>query len=398
MLAVLELLELSQFALISSEIYNKAMQKERGSALVIAVLLVSAIGAIAFGFGRIFLAGLFNMTISSDGIYAYYSAESGMEEAFLRYRYDMNAEVPFNTWTLGQDRVFSSDLTGDDIDKGALDQGISKSTSALVSNRASQIYDLRMGYLGTNGAPFWGDDPFPSSGGDQRLQEDDIKAANYGDSNKALTVSKDEAVKIGLSGLDLSKAGNDLVIYAKMSDPSGDPPLASKAIIEAKLIVDLYGNGTQMNEYKTIISQAPGASCTLLGRTSVADNTACVTELIQADQVIGGGSSYFIWKKENLLALWRSSIGLSAFSPSTKATLFLKPLFYEAKLGIVTSGCQNGVVFCYEPTKSGIITGPATYVSSTGYYGGVSRTLAANIDRQSGTLYDLFDYVIYSNE
>jgi hypothetical protein len=37
----------------------------------------------------------------------------------------------------------------------------------------------------------------------------------------------------------------------------------------------------------------------------------------------------------------------------------------------------------------------ATKVESTGYYGGVSRKLEATIDRQSGTLYDLFDYVIY---
>lgn len=370
------------------------MQKERGSALVIAVLLVSAIGAIAFGFGRVFLAGLSNMTISSDGIYAYYSAESGMEEAFLRYRYDMNAEVPFATWTLGENKVFSSDLTGDNIDKGTSDQGIAKSTSTLLSNRANQIYDLRMGYIGTNGAPFWGDDPINTALGDKKLLDNVVGDDRYGNSNKALTVAKDEAIKIDLAGLNIALAGgNDLIIYAKMSDPSGNPLNVGKAIIEAKLTVDLYGNGTQINEYKTIISQNPSVSCTLLGRT---DNNACVAELILADLVGSSDPNYYIWNKGNLLALWRSSIGLPAFDSQTKATLFLKPLYYDAKLGISTMVCRNGInLSCPDKTKSGVITGPATSVSSTGYYGGISRTLAANIDRQSGTLYDLFDYVIY---
>jgi len=377
--------------------YNYIMQRERGSALVIAVLLVSAIGAIAFGFGRVFLAGLFNMTISSDGIYAYYSAESGMEEAFLRYRYDMNAEVPFDNWTLGppaQDKVFRSDLSGNAMISSSND-GMNK--TALISDFSKQIYDLRMGYLGTDGLPFWGDDPFPLYDGNGKLEDNDLSSVYYGDSNQALTVAKDESVKIDLSDLSLDNlTDNDLLIYAKMSDPAGNPPLASKAMVEAKLTVDLNGDGSQVNEYKTVISRDPVTSCTLLGRdaASTPDNNTCVAELMQAT-LIPGAPGYYVWQKENLIASWRSSIGLPAFGSETKATLFLKPLYYDAQLGIVTSDCKDGLDFCSSPTKSGIIPGPSTFVTSTGYYGGISRTLAADIDRQSGTLYDLFDYVIY---
>lgn len=373
------------------------MQRERGSALVIAVLLVSAIGAIAFGFGRVFLAGLFNMTISSDGIYAYYSAESGMEEAFLRYRYDMNAEVPFENWTLGlpaQDKVFRSEIAGNVVQTGLSFNGIDKTT--LISDFSKQIYDLRMGYLGTDGLPFWGDDPFPPPIGNKLLTDDDLKSVDYGGSNQALTVAKDDSIKIDLSGLRLDNlATNDLVVYAKF-DTGGDTLAPSRAMIEAKLTVDLYGDGSQINEYKTIISQNPVVSCTLLGRgaLSTPDNNACVAELIPAT-LISGAPGYYVWMKENLINAWRISTGLPAFGSETKVTLFLKPLYYDAKLGIITSACQPGIGNCSSRTKSGVVPGPSTFVTSTGYYGGISRTLAADIDRQSGTLYDLFDYVIY---
>ena len=360
------------------------MQRERGSALVIAVLLVSAIGTIAFSFGKVFLAGLSNMTVSSDGIYAYYSAESGMEEAFLRYRYDMNAEVPFSAWTLNDtdNKVFRSDLSDNDAFSSGSLTGAGINKTIVITDFAKQLYDLRMGYIGTDGVPFWGDDPLNAVLKNKRLSSTGVIDNKYGDSSIVLTISKDDAVKIDLTSLDLSLSDNDLILYAKMSDLAAT---AEKAMIEAKLTV--YA-GTQTNEYKTIISSDRTNSCTFLGRS---DNVACQKEIIPAVQI---NANPLVLKVTNLLSAWRSA-GLPTLINGSKVTLFLKPLYYDAKLGIITSGCQLVGNPCFSKTKSEIIPGPETYITATGYYGGISRTLTADIDRQSGTLYDLFDYVIY---
>ena len=81
----------------------------------------------------------------------------------------------------------------------------------------------------------------------------------------------------------------------------------------------------------------------------------------------------------------RNSRDTYAVFTSGKVELSLKSIGCDAYFGIKPVNSTKQVVQPYSTIKS------------TGYYGGVTRTLEARIDRQAGTLYDLFDFVIYDS-
>jgi len=363
------------------------MKKQKGSAILIAVLLVAAIGGIAFSFGRIFLLEAANATISENGIVAYYAAESGIEEGFLRYRYNRNAEVPFIS-TLGNNSVFRSDLDTNAVDTGTSFTGVSKATTGIADN-SERFYDLRMGFIGTNGLPIYGhnainDGVFSSTSGD-------LTNSGYGlGEYQFLKLAKDEAYKIDLSSLDFGDlSSNDIQLFAKYPGTTDK----AKSIMYLKLTVDYLGNGLDVKEYKAMASSDPtaAATCIELGRS----DAGCIGEILIANTT--ASTPDVVWSQSNLISNFVSQIGakIPMFGTS-KITLSIRPLFSDAYVGISTASCTT-FANCANSGKSNVVPGPFTYITSTGYFGGATRTIKANIDRQSGTLYDLFDYVIFEN-
>lgn len=61
---------------------------QRGSALIITMLVVAAISTAAFGISRIFLADVRVAASLENALKSYYSAEAGVEEGLVRYRID----------------------------------------------------------------------------------------------------------------------------------------------------------------------------------------------------------------------------------------------------------------------------------------------------------------------
>lgn len=66
---------------------NKNLSKS-GAALLITMLLIASVGALALAVSRITLSELRITTTFADSVVAYQSAESGVEDALLRFRYD----------------------------------------------------------------------------------------------------------------------------------------------------------------------------------------------------------------------------------------------------------------------------------------------------------------------
>lgn len=65
--------------------------------------------------------------------------------------------------------------------------------------------------------------------------------------------------------------------------------------------------------------------------------------------------------------------------------------------GSETSGSIPGIIISgISKNGAGKIGGPTTFVESIGYFGGVQRKIAANIDRSSGQILNIMDFVIYS--
>jgi hypothetical protein len=60
-------------------------------------------------------------------------------------------------------------------------------------------------------------------------------------------------------------------------------------------------------------------------------------------------------------------------------------------------GSNDGIYYGFtqgQPDQR-LTSGLATTIQSTGYFAGNSRQIVANIDRQTGTVLDIFNYVIF---
>lgn len=361
------------------------IKKQRGTALIIAILLISAIGAVGFSFGRVFLAEFANARLHENSIVAFYSAESGIEEGFLRYRYSRNAEVPFADWSISATERIKFNLVN--ITTSTSPQPQDK-TVAPATPGSNQYYYLRMGYAGTaNKLPFFGQDR--NLDGD--LTVDDIQNIAYGDGDSSLTIIKDDSYKIDLSNV-LSDTTKDINLYTKFIGDSSNLATAAKAFMQVKLVIDINGTGSTVKEYKTIISENPTSTCVLL---HITEAVSCNDQIITANQITLSLQYSHAWNVDGLLAKWRARDGFPPVSPSSKVTLTLKPYNYAAKIGIVSTDCATSSDASCEYDAATVVPGPYTIVSSVGFYKNVYRTIEANIDRQSGSLYDLYDYVIY---
>lgn len=350
------------------------MKKSRGSAIVIAVLLITAIGAIAFSFGRVLYLELANASLYENGVGAYYAAESGVEEGFLRYRFDTNRnpEVPFTSWsTTTSNMVFRNQLTN--CNSGCVQTGgtnltneigISK-TGTLVTDDANQFYDLR---VGSKGGVFAGDDV---NGGGVDLT--DLTDSLYGPVGSSYRVARDDSKKIDMGNIYAPGMDLDVHLYFKpvAGTATGVAPFTSEAcmLIEAEIIGQ---KGTNIEQKKVLLENP---TCSYSG-TNISVN--------------GEGFVPYIDSANGYYSVTDLKSVIAPTVTYSNASLYLKPIGADMKFMLqeVTPGSTGDLA------ANPLFAANAT-ITSTGYYGGVAKTLSANIDRQSGTLYDLFDYVIY---
>lgn len=366
------------------------MKKARGSALIIAMLMIASIGSIAFGIARIVFLESNITTLHENSVLSYYAAESGIEEGFLRYRYSMNATVPFNNWyqsNQANETYYRTNLPDMLVNAGTGWNGIIPKPADYF-DKAEQSYDLRMGYLGTAGTATYTD---PVLGGGWVPAK--IKSAAFGTGESSfLKIGKDENYKFDLSNYNFS---NSFSLGLKFFE-LGDDGIVNQseyctAVAEVKFVTeDMSGNNA---EYKALTSPNPGACTSVVGGGSL--RYPGITS-IGAGTGSNGTDPIYYYRYNDLIGQMLSNAGavIPANGRYRKAELQIKPLFHPAMAIFGSKTCADGAA-C--PSSDSVVTGPYTTIKSIGYYGGTTKTLTANIDRQSGTLYDLFDYVIYNN-
>ncbi|MCX6808446.1 MAG: hypothetical protein NTW50_02145 [Candidatus Berkelbacteria bacterium] len=340
------------------------MKRERGSAIIIAILLVTAIGTIAFSFGRILILEANNASVYENGVGSYYAAESGIEEGLLRYRYSDFSSVPFDTWKLKDNSsVFRADLAGEIEITGSsiIDfKGINKNTST-ISDPSKQYYDLRMGYLG-NGideSPFYGQD----INSDENLLIGDILDTSYGVNKPILKIDHDQTLTVRLPSTFVN-VSNDLSAFFKYDSAidSADLTANARVIVEA---IDSSG----MSSRKNVVFNSDGNPDNFSTvDASIANRSFSLTQI--------------------LTGLYPLGVPLGS-----EITLKITPIYYDVQFGLISTKCQNTAC---DMTNQTVVPGPFTTINSTGYFGGTLRTMQAKIDRKSGTMYDLYKFVIYN--
>jgi len=371
--------------------------KARGSAIIIAMLLITAVGSVAFGISRVLFIEFASASYYVNGAVAYYAAESGIEEGFLRYRYNRNAEVPFTSWDLGENYVYRTDLTN----KTLVSITDTLNPSSGITDPNKQFYDLRMGYLGTFGQPFYGHNG-SASNPSYYLSSADPVDSSYGTGDyDFVEIGKDDSEKFDLTNIDFVNQSLMLALqFQNVNTNNTNKTNECHATAEVKFVIkDAAG---KVSEYKDLTSFNPnvcaGSSYLNTSKKNLiaADADFSAGGYTSADSYSSPqtGAKYY-YALSNIFNDMLLQSGKSPESGYQNVTMYIKPLYYNVKIGFVTGSCNIILNAC--SSRSSVVPGPFTTISATGYYGGTSRKLEANVDRQSGTLYDLFDYVIYKN-
>lgn len=332
-------------------------KRKSGSAIIIAFLLMAVVSGTVFAIAR-----LFYLDTAAGGLYenstvAYYAAESGIEEGMLRYRFDRNAHVAEAT----TDYVNYGKVNRNNLTTGAV--AVNASPSATVS-QSQQIYDLNMFYK----APYYGT-AFDSSG---ILNYTDLDNPLYGNE---YIINRDEAVKIDVT--DAVSGTGDLTLWVKLGENDAGSGISDgESFIEARMTGTIGGN---LKEFKKVLMWDGGTSGSSLGYAR--GSYYMMTEITGTNRI------YPVEFLKNVI------VGGDLFdrppvdSPDiNRVFLYLKPIGYK------------NIIIGLKPIQTtGTVAAPYSTIKSTGYYGGVGRTLTAKIDRQSGTVYDIFDFVVYQH-
>jgi len=341
------------------------LRVKSGSAMVITLLLLATVGSISFAIGRLFILDLTMSRIYDDSVVAYYAAESGVEEGLLRYRFNKNAEIePGNPG--------EADEWGTAVRNG-LESYSSDNTSTLAGYSppaADRVYDFRMYF-----------------------REDElcnVKAASY---NNACDATKpDQYIKIEANeSAKIDMTGTQDEHYHLTIAPIG----GANILVETKVIITKKDTG-EPEEYKKLF-----ISHELLDSINL-DLSTDTYEVVPRSATGRYGIASII---SNILDgnFYNSNLEFGDFADESissdenkRVELFIKPIgLVDSDFGVADSiGVMlRRTTLLYDDDPG--IAGQYSTIKSTGHYGNVTRTLKAEIDRQSGTLYDVFDFVLY---
>ena len=351
---------------------TKSTKKKKGDALVVAMLLSAIIGSAAIGLTAIAFRQVNIAETYNNGLAAYYAAESGIEQGLLYYKFDKTVEIPKKIDTTYFNDPAKLLRRPANSYRNFMDQAIMRQPSGVDDasnvgvkvgfngNDKVQTYDLQTYYK----QAFNGDDPK-----DPRGELTALDLADYAGST-AYKITRDNEMVFTINSDPADKTVNQIYLYWKWIAPcvSADCINNSRAL-EVKLKVKEVSPSGQ-DEY-TMLFQDPRTL-----RVPRAELPVEVSGLTGVFTPLSGKSL-------------QEAMHITAF---TVTEMTLKPVGN-------TAGSEDGIYFGFSQSPAGAparnTSGLTTTIQSIGYYVGNSRQIVATVDRQTGTILDIFNYVIY---
>lgn len=333
---------------------NKKKQNRKGTALITAIMLCAIFAAAIVGVGSFAIRQINITKAYSDGLVAYYAAESGIEEGLLRYRYNKNAQVPKNIGPYTSDALKRTPINGY---RNYLNLAVSRGD---ILNSGGD-YGLHLGYNGNDLQPVYDLQVFYQQkylgqdiNADGKVDAGDLRDPNY-QNNTAYKIIKDDS-----KSFTIPNDQGDLSLYWRWL--AACTP-TSKHALDVKLRVSEADAASGKNTYTALFR----------------DENCPITNSSPADLNPGPPIVYSV---ANLK-------GRMNITSKTITELTLHPVGQ-------TAADDAGLVFGYSQFAGNAqVAGLTTTVRSIGYFRGTTREIKAEIDRQSGTILDLFNYVLY---
>lgn len=110
----------------------------KGSALLIAMIMVAAISAAAFGLGKLLLSDIRITSSLEDSTAAFYAAEAGIEHGLLKFRIDRTTEIttPISV-NLGSGRTYTMTTVYRKVNPPAVTVGCGQTGPAFIPQDCS---------------------------------------------------------------------------------------------------------------------------------------------------------------------------------------------------------------------------------------------------------------------
>lgn len=350
----------------------KSIRKRKGAALVVSILLAAIIGSAAIGLTAIAFRQVNIAETYNNGLAAYYAAESGIEQGLLYYKFDKNAEYPaiINTTYspdpakllrrpanayrnyMNEPTTMRKPLHSPEVDSDKTGIG-----GDYSSTGREQVYALQSFYKQS----LVGDDTKNLIG---IIDGNDLKETT----NSTYKIDKDNEAVFTVNSDPADKSVNQIFLYWRWVSPNCNG--LSRAV-EVKLKVKEVSSSGQ-DEYTALFKDP---RCPNILR---AETPSPVSGIPNVFTPLSGSSS---------------SLQAAMNPPITSLTVMemsLKPVGNTANSG-------DGIYFGFSqgPANKRYTSGLNTTVQSIGYFAGNSRQIIANVDRQTGTIQDIFNYVVY---
>lgn len=313
---------------------------QSGTALLVTLLLVGAISAIAFGMTKITLNEVFVGMKSQEGLQAQYAAQAGVEDALMRYKFHDKTDLE-------------------------MPNGSRKDTTAVV-----RVYI-------------------------DRLRDDPGKVSRENNPHHDLPLVEDNGVLHYVYDLKVwskQDCAQDSCEYILSKDQSA---MLDVSEVENNIHVswDLINNNN--NVVTSINSPEARAQTGLWYRLS---------DPIKPGQIDPTGQSrdFFTFLSyfdpaNNSTDPRFTQTGMVIFrNGSNLTTRTAKSLKFKAFIADTINGRAGTNFRIRIRITSGVIGGPETHIESTGYYGNTAKKIEVTVDRESKSIIDIFDYVIYS--
>jgi hypothetical protein len=312
------------------------MVGQRGTALLMTMILITVIGSIAFGVGRTTLSNLRQVNRLEDSLNAYQAAQAGIEDALMRFRFDKNAEAPKEntcfaplssnpvpTATVTPKNIFSRVDISNPISNACADL-----SGTLISTPPSAdiVYDLKMYYRKDKG--------------------------------------QHECLAVSPTATDIANGCIPML--------ANQPALARDTSVEYN--VRSAGVAQLRFSAQFVITKPDGSSD---------DPLTAAQRKIQISSIDKFGNVV----DEQLLDEGTHSAGQVSSTPISLTgveNIRIRPFAKDlSRYELIPSG-------------QGTLDSRITTIESIGYYGVSKRKLSLKLDRLTGTIFEVFDFVLFS--
>jgi|GEM_PF-2724106 len=354
--------------------WRRLISDQSGSAIILALIIIAGLAGTGIGAARLARSNTQQTTLFEDSLKAFYASEAGVEAALLEWRFNHdvelwhkdNAKICAERVVAGLDTAICDQVImtravtlNNEIGEGAEDitDQIYDENGQLLDDPAYPAnqpwYELRM-YFRDPYEPVRGSfaDPADPAGNPIKIEKDETVEIRFPDDDVYNVLMKWRPTyddyfndKIRLLWSPVVTLGSDEVLYDDL-DKYGDPN--SSAAIQDRQYYSEYYNSALIGSDRKTFSISPAKYDTGMKVLRV---TAQIDPL------------------------------LSEFVDGDKKGVYLYIYTFNAGLIDMIHIPSNEVT-----------------IEVVGHYNNISRSVEYTLDRQSGTVMDIFDYGVFSKE